>query len=121
VLWNNEAARADLQLIVINEQSVWAGPKGLKLGLPMAAIEKLNGKPFKLSGFGGEGGGTVVSWDGGGLAELPGGCKVSIRFGPDKKAPKAALDEVSGKKELLSSLPAYKQAAPKIEEIMFGY
>src|SRR5262249_11674111 len=49
VLWQNEAGRSDIATIAITGQSQWKGPKGLHLGLALAALEKLNGKPFKLS------------------------------------------------------------------------
>src|SRR5712671_5910398 len=45
-------ARRQTSLIVINGQSAWTAPKGLRLGLPLAALEKLNGRPFRMRGFG---------------------------------------------------------------------
>ena len=42
-------------------QSTWTAPKGLRLGLPLAALEKLNGKPFKLIEF--ENGGMAIVGD----------------------------------------------------------
>ena len=39
VLWNNEASRSDTSIIAINGKSQWVAPKGLKLGLPLAAVE----------------------------------------------------------------------------------
>jgi hypothetical protein len=120
VLWNLEASRSDTQLIVINGQSNWSGPKGLKLGLPLVAIEKLNKKPFLLRGFGGENGGMVADWEGGALASLPGGCKVSLRFTPDPKAP-PAVAEVVGDKQLASNISALKPLALKVTEIILGY
>ena len=91
VLWQNEAARSDTSLIVITGQSTWTGPKGLRLGLTLAALEKLNGKPFRLSGFDQPDGSAVLDWQGGALASLPGGCKVGIRLAADRKAAADAL------------------------------
>ena len=51
VLWINEASRSEPGVIAINGKSQWTAPKGIKLGLPLAALEKANGKPFKISGF----------------------------------------------------------------------
>ncbi len=106
VLWNNESARNDTQLIVINGQSTWTAPNGLKLGMPIAAVEKINKKPFNLRAFGGENGGYVTSWDGGALATLPGGCKISIRFAPDPKAKSTSEAPLEGDKEYPSGHPA---------------
>jgi hypothetical protein len=120
VWWRNETSRSGLYLIVINGQSTWSVPKGLKLGLGLAAIEKLNGKPFKLQGFGKDGGNTT-DWDGGALAALPGGCKVGLKFAPDPKAPQAARDEVMVEREFESTDPAMRSARPSIAEIILGY
>jgi hypothetical protein len=120
VLWNSEASRSDTQLIVINGQSSWTGPKGLKLGLPLAAIEKLNKKPFSLHGFSGEDGGLVTSWESGALSTLPGGCKVSLRFTPNPKAPPAD-PSVASDKPVLSSASALKPLSLKVTEIILGY
>ena len=75
VWWSNPADRSDTYLIVINGKSTWTAPGGMKLGLNLAQLEKLNHKPFKLKGFDKDGVATVSDWDGGALADLPGGCK----------------------------------------------
>jgi hypothetical protein len=120
VLWQNEAARSDVSLIVITGQSQWSAPKGLRLGLALAALEKLNGKPFKLSGFDQPDGGSALDWEGGALAELPGGCKVGIRLAPDRKASPEVLAAAAGK-EFLSGDAAMRAAKPVIAEIVLGY
>ena len=120
VWWQNEAARSGIYLIVINGQSTWSTPKGLRLGLGLAAIEKLNGKPFKLKGFDKDGG-SVSDWQEGALASLPGGCKVGARLAPSPKAPQAARDEVTSTKEFLSTDASMRAAAPAIAEIILGY
>src|SRR5215470_17606394 len=83
VLWQNEAARSDTHLIVINGQSTWSAPKGLRLGVALAALEKLNRKPFKIAGFDQPNPGSVSDWQGGALETLPGGCRLGIRLVPD--------------------------------------
>jgi len=120
VLWQNEAARSDVSLIVITGQSQWSAPKGLRLGLALAALEKLNGKPFKLSGFDQTDGGSALDWQDGALAVLPGGCKVGIRLAPDRKASPDALAAAAGK-EFLSNDAAMRAVKPVIAEIVLGY
>jgi hypothetical protein len=120
VLWQNEAARSDTSLIVITGQSQWRGPKGLKLGLALAALEKINGKPFKLSGFDQPDGSAVIDWNGGALAALPGGCQVGVKLKPDSKATPDALKAAAGK-ELMSSDATVRAVKPAIGEIIFGY
>jgi hypothetical protein len=121
VLWQNEASRSGTSLVAINGQSTWTAPKGLRLGMPLAALEKLNGKPFKLSGLDKDNVGAVTDWQGGALASLPGGCKVGIRLSPDPKAPAEARSELAGDKEFLSSDASVKAIKPKIAEILVGY
>jgi hypothetical protein len=120
VLWQNEASRSQTHLIVINGQSTWSGPKGLRLGLALAALEKINGKPFKLSGFDQPNGGSVIDWDGGALEKLPGDCRVGLRLAPDAKAGEAARNDAAGK-ELASSDAKIKAVRPIVAEIIFGY
>jgi hypothetical protein len=119
VVWQNEASRSQTYLIVINGQSTWAGPKGLKLGLPLAALEKINGKPFKVSGFDQPNGGSVTDWQGGALETLP-GCRLGLRLVPDAKAPEAARGEANGK-EFMSSDAPIRAVKPIVAEILFGF
>ncbi|AMN40043.1 hypothetical protein [Rhodoplanes sp. Z2-YC6860] len=121
VVWNNDAARTDVSVISINGKSQWTAPKGLKLGLPIAALQKLNGKPFKLGGFTADGSSSVTGWDGGALSSLPGGCKVGIRLSVDSKASPDARSAVSGDKELSSNDPNVLAAKPSVAEILIGY
>jgi len=120
VLWNNEAARSDTSLVVINGQSAWTGPKGLRLGLPLAALEKLNGKPFQVAGFDQDNAGTVLDWQGGALDKVPGGCKVGIKLTPDPKASEDAKGAAAGK-TLTSNDAVVRAVNPKIAEIIVGY
>jgi len=120
VLWQNEAARSDTSLIVITGQSIWTGPKGLKLGLTLAALEKLNGKAFRLSGFDQPDGSAVLDWQDGALASLPGGCKVGVKLAADRKAAAAALAAAAGK-EFGSDDAAVRAVKPTVAEILLGY
>lgn len=121
VVWLNETARTQLLVIAINGQSQWTGPKGLKLGLPLAALERANGRPFKISGFGTDGLASVLGWDGGALASLPGGCKLGVQVRLDRSAPDAARSAVSQAKELMSNDAALQTIKPTVAEILIGY
>ena len=121
VVWLNEQARTDLLVISINGRSQWTAPSGLKLGLPLAALEKANGRPFKLTGFGPDGRASVMGWEGGELAALPGGCKIGITLSLDGKAPQAARSALTGAKELMSNDTSLRSGRPMISEILIGY
>lgn len=75
---------------------------GLAVGDPYQKVEKLNGRPFRFSGFDWDYGGYVTALGGGKLAELPGGGGLlrldpagpagrGIRAGPDAGRPDAVL------------------------------
>src|SRR2546429_8399983 len=57
LIWQDERTRRRPTLIRAKDQSAWAAANGIRIGTALAEIEKMNGKPFKLSGF---------DWDHGG-------------------------------------------------------
>jgi hypothetical protein len=121
VLWQNDASRSDLSVISINGQSSWVAPKSIHLGVPLATLEKLNGRPFKLAGFDWDGGGAVRDWMGGAMNTLPGGCLMGMKLAPDPKTPAEVRSQVSGDKDFLSSDSLIRAAKPTVEEITIGY
>lgn len=121
VLWNNEASRSDTSVIAINGRSQWLAPKGLKLGMTLAQLEKANGRPFKLGGFGADGTASVAGWENGALAKLPGGCKVGVRLAADPKAPDEARRSAAGDKEFMSNDAALRALKPTVVEVLIGY
>jgi hypothetical protein len=121
VWWSNLANRSGTYLILINGQSTWTAPGGMRLGLTLAQLEKLNGKPFKLKGFDKDNVATVSDWDGGKLATVPGGCKSGLSLHAD---PKAAADEVSAlpaDHEYNSDDTKMRAVKLTVSEILIGY
>jgi len=85
----------------------WKFDNGLKAGMTVAEVEKINGKPFKIAGF---------EWDYGGYANFEGGKlagKVSIRFNPSTENVPAYL---AGDKQLSSTDKQLRAAKPLVEE-----
>lgn len=121
VLWANEAARVQTALIDINGKSTWAAYKGLRIGLSLAAVEKLNGGTFKLNGFDKDGEASASDWMGGALLDIPGGCKVGVHFRPDAKAPADTRSAVSVDKEFASNDPAIVAVRPTVSEVLIGF
>jgi hypothetical protein len=121
VLWSDDATHANPSVIAINGKSQWVAPKGLKLGLSIAALEKLNKRPFKLGGFSADGSASVVGWEGGALSVLPGGCKVGLRLFENAQALQEARNAVAGDKELLSNDANVRAVKPAVGEILIGY
>lgn len=121
VLWTNDASRSGTQVIAINGKSAWAAPRGVKLGTSLAAVEKLNGKPFTIAGFSADGSMTAADWQGGAMLSIPGGCKIGMRFAADRRAPEAARRQAAAAKELPSNDPNLRAVRASVAEILIGY
>jgi hypothetical protein len=52
----------------------WRTASGIRIGLPLLELQKLNGKTFQLAGYGFEGQGAVTSWRHGMLEEDSAAC-----------------------------------------------
>jgi hypothetical protein len=121
VLWNDDTSRTDLSVVAINGRSQWTAPRGLKLGIPLATLERMNGRPFKLTGLDAQGYATVLGWEGGNLSKLPGGCRIGIRLAADADAADDVRSAVSGQQEFRSNDSKLKAVNPTIAEILIGY
>jgi hypothetical protein len=121
VWWSNQDAREGIYLIVINHHSTWVAPRGVKLGLDLAALEKINRKPFKLEGLDSKGSSRVSDWNGGALARLPGGCKIGMRLQADAKVDAKLRAAASGEHAFASSDAAIRAVKPRAAEIIIGY
>ncbi|MFO1482889.1 MAG: hypothetical protein U1F71_05920 [Verrucomicrobiaceae bacterium] len=87
--------------------TAWKFENGLKAGMTIEEVEKINGKPFKIAGF---------SWDYGGFANFEGGklaAKVSIRFNPSTDD---IPEYLQGDKELSSTDKKLRAVKPLVEE-----
>lgn len=107
IAWNPEKEDKKIVSEVIIIGKAWKFENGLKEGLGLAEVEKINGKPFKVAGFG---------WDYGGYANFEGGKlegKISIRF--DIKSDDYP-DSVSGDRMLPSSHKALRALKPFVAE-----
>lgn len=107
IVWDpdNEKKKIVFDIRVIGK--AWKFENGLKSGMTVEEVEKINGKPFKIAGF---------EWDYGGYANFEGGKlagKVSIRFNPSVESIPAYL---SGDKQLSSSDKQLRAAKPVVEE-----
>lgn len=79
--WGDEKARTKLKSVLIEAPSIWVGPGGIRNGLPLKELEKLNGGSFSIIAFGGVGGGTVSDLKGP-FTNIAGGCTVTVLFEP---------------------------------------
>ena len=123
IWWSNSTNRSGTYLILINGQSTWGAPGGMRLGLTLAELEKLNHKSFKLKGFDKDKGNvaTVSDWDGGALATLSGGCRSGVSLQANPKAAADAVTALPADHEYSSSDPALRAVNPTVSEILLGY
>lgn len=117
-VWWQNPNRTGLYLIDIAGKSIWTAPKGLRLGLTLEQLEKLNKKSFKLKGFDENDVASVADWNGGELADLPGGCKAGVSLHANAKT---AATELPEKDEYNSDDPALRALKPTVSEILIGY
>jgi len=121
VWWKDATSSSGTYLIVITGQSDWTAPGGMRLGLTLAELEKLNHKSFKLKGFDKNGVATISDWGGGELASLAGGCNSGLSLRADPKVSAKIIGALSPNKEYASSNPQMRAAKPTVSEILIGY
>ncbi len=127
VVWEDEAARARPSMIRVysgwDEATgqevlpVWVAPGGLKAGQTLAEVEALNGKPFKLSGFGWDYGGMGMGWEGGALETAQPRCDVQVFFNPRADF----AESVSGDITLTSDNPELRASDPVVMMFTITY
>ncbi len=87
--------------------------------MSLAEIEALNGRPFKLYGFGFDYGGTTLDWNGGALATQAGGCALTLRFTMREGADNAAV--YVGEQSFMSDDEGMRKAAPVVDAVSLRF
>lgn len=124
LFWNEgRGPRVITSMIARAPGSSWRSKDGIGIGSDLAAIEKINGKPFRLMGFGFDYQGTTMSWDGGTLAaQEQERCRLRLRLRPDAdNADPEALAQVSGMREYWSHDPAMQDLNPTVYEMWLEF
>ncbi len=96
-------------------------PGGVKVGMSIDEVQKLNGEPFTLSGFYWDYGGSA-GFETGKLSNLPGGCYLNVTFQPSvQELPEGVSEAISGDKEIPSDMKEFSIARPVVESLSIGY
>ncbi|HEY6994261.1 MAG TPA: hypothetical protein VH397_11160 [Xanthobacteraceae bacterium] len=120
--WRDEKAQRRPTMIRAKDQSAWATASGIRIGKTLAEVEKLNGRPFKLSGFDWDYGGRVKDWQGGALGKPQrGGCVLGVEFVHAEDAPEANLTKVSGDREFRSDNEDMRAVEPYVAVVTLSY
>ena len=95
----------------------WRTAGGVRIGLPIRDLQKLNEKSFQLTGFGGEPQGTVTSWRKGLLEEDPAACgHLVVRLTPAAELTGTfSKSEASLLKDLQGEKPYSSNYIPMLE------
>lgn len=115
VLWIDEKRRRNPAEIRTGVASTWRTEHGIRRGMTVDQIEALNGRPFKLYGFGFDYGGTSLDWNGGALATQAGGCTLTLRFTMREGADNAAV--YGREQSFMSDDAGMRKAAPVVDAV----
>lgn len=131
ILWQDAANRRRPSAVMARRwdgktTSRWRTPRGVTLGLRLRAVERLNGRPFTLSGFGWDYGGGAEDWAGGRLSsDQPDGCHLALRFSEGDAASRpemlALSRQVLGDRAYPSSHAAMQAIDPTVVEVRLEY
>ena len=116
IYWEKERSSKYPAFVRITGDSTgtdWKTVNGITVGTPLTEVEKKNGKPFKLLGFGWDYGGYVSDWENGQLNQ-----SVGLRFEPSANA---GADNIYGDHVLSSDNPNVIAAAPTVWAMEFHF
>jgi hypothetical protein len=127
IYWRDGTNKRDPEWVSVRGSLTrWRSPAGITLGTPLRAIERLNGRPFRLIGFGSDVSGTVMNWSSGRLdTQDTEGCRVRVRVGTEwvkvDSRRSALLNQLKGEAEYSSGHPAMQALDPTVYEVLMQY
>jgi hypothetical protein len=117
VLWSDAGAKREpLRIVLRGERSRWMLPQEISLGSSLSELERRNGRPFRLSGFGWDYAGAVTSWEGGALDSLLRGVHLYLEPRAEDRAG-AAYRRLQGDREFDSENADMKRLDPRVYQI----
>lgn len=127
IYWRDSANKRGPEWVSVRgKKTRWRSPAGITIGTALEHVERLNGKPFRLLGFGSDVSGTVMSWSGGRLeSESTAQCRIRMRVGPDwdrlDARGRALTNQLIGEREFSSGHPAMQALNPAVYELLLQY
>jgi hypothetical protein len=119
VRWWNEANTADIAGVTLAPGDT--GPGGVKVGMPIEEVQRINGEPFELFGFYWDYSGFAAI-ESGALSDLPGGCKLNLRFAPTAEdLSQDEMNAIAGDSQYPSDLPEMLAAKVVVREVNLTY
>jgi len=105
-----------------SRRSVWKTSFGITIGTALLELERINRRPFILTGFGWDYGGTTISWRGGRLEpEFAGKNRVLLRLEPEGDVITKEMRAVMGDRNFSSGHPAMQKLNPTVYQILWEF
>ncbi|MFG1247510.1 hypothetical protein [Xanthobacter flavus] len=120
IAWKDPANMVAPRRVAFTESSAWT-VNGIGIGTSLSDLERANGKPFRIQGFGGNSGGVVADWRGGRLGNLGGGCVLGVQMALSAGASDGTQARISGPKVYTSNDPAIRAANPSVGVFWVNY
>jgi hypothetical protein len=125
IVWKDSAAQSRPRFVRLAAgPTEWRTADGITIGTPLRELEHLNGRAFRLAGFGFDGSGAVISWNGGRLAS-PASTACQRRVYVDSLTASASQSKsyrtVRGDREFSSSIRAMQKLNPRISSLLLEY
>jgi hypothetical protein len=121
IVWHDTISRSrPARLILRGQRSEWTVAPGISLGTSLQELERINGRPFTLAGFGWDYAGVITEWGGGTLDRALAGVKLYVDPGPEQyQSP--AYSQVLGDRDYSSSLAPMQQLNPRVGQIFVDF
>jgi hypothetical protein len=121
IVWQDSVRRRrPARFMIRGSKTLWRLDRGISLGTTLQELERLNGRPFVLAGFGWDYAGVVTDWKGGALDTALAGVKLYLDPGPAQYQSKP-YSEVLGDRDYSSSLPPMQQLNPRVATIFVDF
>ena len=125
IVWSDGEKRAKPRFVRVRSTSTrWKTADLITIGSDLKSIERINGRPFRLFGFGWDYSGSVSSWAGGRLERgETAGCRMRVALLPPGGAEgwPAIWQQVLGDREFSSGHPAMQQINPRVYQLVLGF
>ena len=125
ISWKDTVALRNPRIVYVNGDSgrtYWRTTDGITIGSDLRSIERLNGEPFALSGFGWDYAGTVISWRDGKLAHyVRPSCEVLMRLNTAPGADSRLRQRVLGDMRFLSDNLEMQALNPRVYQLFIYF
>lgn len=115
IVWDIAAATGKPEFIRISKEgAAWRTMQGVSIGASLEELEKINGGPFSIYGFGWDYGGLVTDWQGGNLNP-----HLIVAMAPTR--PELVGPEVSGDQAFSSADPNIRALQLRVSSMVITF